>query len=135
MRVTSLGALAAALGWLASAAPALAHHSFAAEFDANKPVTVVGTVTKVEWTNPHARVYVDVKDPSGKVVNWDFELAGPNGLMRRGWRRDSLKAGDAVTVTGYAAKNAPNVGNATAIIMSDGKKMFAGSSFESSPQR
>jgi hypothetical protein len=130
-----LCALVTALGCLASAVPLVAHHSFAAEFDANKPVTVVGTVTKVEWTNPHARVYVDVKDPSGKVVNWDFELAGPNGLMRRGWRRDSLKAGDAVTVTGYGAKNAPYVGNATAIIMADGKKMFAGSSFESSPQR
>ena len=135
MAVRSLFALAVALSWHAAAVPLVAHHSFAAEFDANKPVTVVGTVTKVEWTNPHARVYVDVKDPSGKVVNWDFELAGPNGLMRRGWRRDSLKAGQAVTVTGYAAKNAPYVGNATAIILSDGKKMFAGSSFESSPQR
>jgi hypothetical protein len=135
MRARSLFALAVALSWLAAAVPLEAHHSFAAEFDANKPVTVVGTVTKVEWTNPHARVYVDVKDPSGKIVNWDFELAGPNGLMRRGWRRDSLKAGQPVTVTGYAAKNAPYVGNATAIILSDGKKMFAGSSFESSPQR
>ena len=83
-----------------------AHHSFDAEFDRNKPVTVTGVVTRVDWFNPHAHVFVDVKDESGRIVNWDFELAGPNGLMRRGWRRDSLKPGDTVTVAGYMAKNA-----------------------------
>jgi hypothetical protein len=115
---------------LASAISALAHHSFDAEFDRNKPVIVTGSVTKVEWTNPHARVYVDVKDETGKVVNWDFEMAGPNGLMRRGWTRKSLKPGDEVTVTGYGARNVPHLGNASSITMKDGRKMFAGSSGE-----
>jgi hypothetical protein len=127
-----LGALIALL--LVASAPLPAHHSFAAEFDATKKVNVTGTVTKVEWTNPHARFYVDVKDASGRVVTWDFELASPNGLMRRGWTRNSLKVGDLVTVVAYGAKNAPYVGNASSITMTDGRKMFAGSSFEQGPQ-
>ena len=131
----SIFALVIGAAALAAAVPAIAHHSFAAEFDSNKPVTIVGMVTKVEWANPHARFQVDTKDSNGKVVNWDFELASPNGLMRRGWTRNSLKPGDAVTVTGYAAKNAPYVGNASSITMTDGRKMFAGSSFEGSPTR
>ena len=134
MNVRLLPVLAAFLGAVAVVAvvPASAHHSFAAEFDANKKVTITGTVTKVEWANPHARFYVDAKDETGKIVNWDFELASPNGLMRRGWTRNSLKAGDVVTVVAYGAKNAPYVGNASSITMSDGRKMFAGSSFETS---
>src|SRR5215470_14678828 len=99
------------------AVPALAHHSFAAEFDRSKPVTLTGTVTKVEWANPHARFYIDVKDETGKVNNWDFELASPNGLMRRGWTRNSLKLGDVITVTGWSAKNAPHVGNASTVTL------------------
>ena len=122
--------LAALLGLASAAVPVLAHHSFAAEFDRSKPVSLTGTVTKVEWANPHARFYIDVKDENGKVNNWDFELASPNGLMRRGWKRNSLKIGDVVTVTGWAAKNAPYVGNTSAVTLSDGRKVFAGSSAE-----
>jgi len=120
----------AAAGALLSAASASAHHSFAAEFDRNLPVTVTGTVTKVEWMNPHARFYIDAKDDAGKIVNWDFELASPNGLMRRGWNRNSMKIGDTVTVTGHRAKNNPAVGNASSVVLADGKKLFAGSSIE-----
>ena len=123
----------AAAAVVLSTGSASAHHSFAAEFDRDMPISVTGTVTKVEWMNPHARFYVDVKDETGKVANWDFELASPNGLMRRGWTRSSLKAGDVVTVVAYGAKNAPYVANASSITMSDGRKMFAGSSFENAP--
>src|SRR5215510_10205050 len=108
----------AAAGALLSSAYASAHHSFAAEFDRNMPITVTGTVTKVEWANPHARFYIDAKDEgSNDTVNWDFELASPNGLMRRGWTRNSMKIGDTVTVTGHRAKNNPHVGNASTVVL------------------
>ena len=130
MKLRFCFALAAAVMFSATAAPVFAHHSFAAEFDRAKPITLTGTVTKVEWANPHARFYIDVKDENGKVNNWDLELASPNGLMRRGWTRNSLKIGDVVTVTGWAAKAAPYVGNTNAVTLADGKKVFAGSSAE-----
>jgi Family of unknown function (DUF6152) len=112
---------------------AFAHHSFSAEFDRDQPVEVTGTVTKVEWLNPHARFYVNVEDEDGNVVNWDFELGSPNGLMRRGWTRNSLKVGDTVTVNGYRARNHPSVGNASTVVLADGQKVFAGSSADNEP--
>jgi hypothetical protein len=118
---------AAGLAMLFAVMPVSAHHAFAAEFDAKKGVKVSGTITKLEWTNPHAWLYVDVKDESGKVTNWSFELGSPNGLIRQGWRRTSLKEGDQVTVEGFAAKDGSNTANAHNVMLPDGRKMFAGS--------
>ena len=127
MRAKLLVVSVAVVGLLLGAMPVLAHHSFAAEYDRTKPVTLTGAVTKVEWMNPHARFYVDVKDESGKVTNWELELGSPNGLMRRGWTRNSLKQGDVVTVNGSLAKDGSKLANATTVTLSDGKKVFAGS--------
>src|SRR5580698_2545895 len=126
-----LAILIACAGMLASALPVFAHHSFAAEYDASKPVELKGTVTKVEWTNPHARFYVDVKDESGKVTNWNFELASPNVLTRNGWTRHSLKEGDVIEVQGAMAKDGSNLANARTVTLADGKKVFAGSATDS----
>jgi uncharacterized protein DUF6152 len=127
MRI-KLIAVAAAAALLLTAASALAHHSFAAEYDAKKPVTLTGTVTKVEWMNPHIFFYVDVKDSDGKVTNWRGEGGNLSGLMRRGWRKDSLKVGDTVTIEGSLAKNGQPLVNARTVTLADGKKLFAGSS-------
>jgi len=114
---------------LATAASAYAHHSFAAEFDANKPVNLKGAVTKVEWQNPHVWFYIDVKDASGKVTNWGIEMGSPNGLMRAGWDRKAMKAGDIVTVEGSRAKDDSNNVNARSVTLaSTGKRLFAASS-------
>ncbi|PWU01682.1 MAG: hypothetical protein C5B51_22335 [Terriglobia bacterium] len=124
------GALALGLGLSLLNVPALAHHSFEAEYDSKKPLQVQGAVTKVEWMNPHARFYVDVKDENGRVTNWNFELGSPNVLTRQGWRRDSLKAGDVVTVEAYLAKDGSNLANARRVTLADGRKVFAGSTAE-----
>lgn len=128
MKASLLCGVAMALGL--AAVPALAHHSFAAEYDAAKPVKLTGTVTKVEWMNPHARFYIDVKDDAGKVTNWELELGSPNGLMRRGWTRNSMKPGDTVTVDGSLAKDGSNLANARTVKLTDGRSLFAGSATE-----
>jgi hypothetical protein len=130
MTIRSLSAAVGAVLTLAGNAAVQAHHAFSAEFSRDLPLEITGTVTKVEWMNPHARFYVDVEDESGEVVNWDFELGSPNMLMRRGWTRNSLQPGDVVTVTGHRARNAPHVGNAGSVVLGDGRKVFAGSSIE-----
>ena len=119
--------LAGVAGLLFPVMPASAHHAFAAEFDARKGIKVSGTITKLEWTNPHAWLYVDVKDETGKPTNWSFELGSPNGLIREGWRRTSLKQGDQVTIEGFAAKDGSNTANAHSVTLPDGRKVFAGS--------
>ena len=125
---TGVALLVAGLGVFAAAVPAPAHHAFAAEFDINKPVTLTGTVMKVEWTNPHAWLYLDVKEDAGTVTNWAFELGSPNGLMRAGWSRTSLKIGDVVTVEGSRAKNGSTNANARVVTLkSTGQRLFAGS--------
>src|SRR5437870_10377379 len=98
-----------------SSSTALAHHSFAAQYDRNKPATLTGPVTKIDWINPHARLFMDAKDTSGKLVNWEVELAAPAMLLRRGWTRNSLKAGETVTVNGSLAKDGSNLLNASSV--------------------
>ncbi len=114
----------------ASAVSNYAHHSFAAEYDRTKTITVTGAVQKLEWTNPHARLFVDGKDETGKSQTWDFELGPPNGLMRNGWNRDSLKPGHKVTVKGFRSKTSTIVANARTVTLEDGRQVFAGSSFD-----
>jgi hypothetical protein len=117
------------IGLLVATIPAVAHHSFYAEFDANKPMKATGPVTKVEWENPHAWFYVDVRDESGKTTNWGFELGSPNLLIRAGWTKNTLKVGDVVTVDASCAKNGANIANAKSVVLNrNGQKLFTGSS-------
>ena len=118
----------AGLWLLLAATPALAHHAFSATFDANKPVKMTGVVTKIEWQNPHTWFYIDVKDETGKITNWGMEMGSPNGLIRAGWTRSSLKVGDAVSVEGFQARDGSSLGNARVVILtSTGQRLFAAS--------
>jgi hypothetical protein len=123
MRFLEVVVLAGAL--LGAATPLAAHHSFAAQYDASKPITLTGTVTKVEWMNPHARFYMDVQADDGKVTNWNLELASPNYLKRAGWSSTSLKEGDTVTVEGSLARSGANMANAATVKLADGQRVFA----------
>jgi hypothetical protein len=126
--------IAVAAGLLCAGIPLAAHHSFAAEYDGTKPITLKGKVNRMEWVNPHSWVYVDVTDASGKVTTWACETAPPNGLYRQGWRKDSLKAGDEVTIEGFLAKDGTPTMNARSVTMADGRRMFAGSSGDGGPE-
>jgi hypothetical protein len=118
-----------AIGSLLCAVPVFAHHSFAAQYDRSKPITLTGAVKQVDWINPHARFFVEVKDAAtGKAVVWEIELGAPAMLMRQGWTRTSMKVGDTVTVNASLAKDGSKLANATTVTMADGKRVFAGSS-------
>jgi DNA/RNA endonuclease YhcR with UshA esterase domain len=121
---TALG-LAVAIGFLSS--PVSAHHSFGAEYDANKPITLTGVVTKIEWTNPHSYFYLDIKDGAGNVANWKFEGYPPSVLLRTGWQKDTtMKPGDTITVFGWRARDGTNWAHSREITLSNGKKLFFG---------
>lgn len=135
MKCRILSVLAVSGALMIPAVPLLAHHSFAAEYDSNKPINLSGSVTKVEWTNPHVRFYIDVKDASGATTNWEFELGSPNGLMRKGWTRNSLKEGDKISVDGYLAKDGAHLANARTVSLPDGRKVFAGAADDGGPSK
>jgi Family of unknown function (DUF6152) len=131
-----IAAFSAVVGLVIATPAVIAHHSFAAEFDANKPLNLKGIVTKIEWANPHTYFYMDVTGADGKVTNWGMEMGSPNGLMRQGWTRNTLHVGDEVSVEGAQAKDGANVGNARAVTLSaTGKRLFAASSQTEPPSR
>ena len=130
---TRLTSIIVGLGFLLAARPAVAHHSFAAEFDSTQPVTLKGTVAQMDWVNPHSWIHVDVKNEDGSITRWMVEGGTPNTLFRRGFTKDSLKAGTEITVEGYRAKNGAKRANGRDLILSDGKRLFLGSSGTGAP--
>jgi len=135
MRALVLPAVLLSGAFLAAVMPMAAHHSFAAEYDSGQPITIKGTVNKIDWVNPHSWVHVDVVQPDGKVVTWQCETAPPNSLFRQGWTRNSLKKGDQITVEGFRAKDSSATMSARSVLTADGKRMFAGSANDGAPAR
>jgi hypothetical protein len=133
MKTTKLSFAIAGALVLLSPAPSWGHHAFAAEFDVNKPLVLKGTVTKMEWINPHAWIHIDVKDADGKITSWMVEAGAPNGLLRRGFTKESLPPGTAIVVEGWQAKDGSNRANGSNITLPDGKKLFVGSSGTGAP--
>jgi hypothetical protein len=123
---TILGVFVTTFALLCSGVGLVAHHSITGEYDVNKTVTLKGVVTKIEWTNPHARIYVDVAQPNGTVTNWNLELAAVSALVRNGWSRTALKVGDTVTVEGIQARSGASIANARNVTFPDGRKVFSG---------
>ncbi len=133
---STLAVVAAGAGLLVTASlPLAAHHSFAAEFDSTKAVTLEGVVTKLDWTNPHIWIYLDTKDESGAVAHWQCEGGPPNTLTRNGWSTDSLKTGDQATIEGFRSKDGSNTCNARSVKLPNGKSVFAGSADDGAPKR
>ena len=134
MRLSAFALVAAAFGACLTVTPAVAHHSFAAEYDSKKQVSMKGIITKVDWMNPHVYFFIDVKDDSGNITNWGFEMGPPAGLQRNGWTRNTMKVGDEVIVEGTLAKDGARQANARSVVMANtGKKLGAGSSEFTNP--
>ncbi len=133
--MNKLISFAFAISTFLASANVLAHHSFAAEYDSEKPLKFTGTVTEMKWSNPHGWIYLDVKDENGNVVNWAMETSASNGLIRRGWRKEDLPAGTVLLIEGWQARNGSSTGNISSVTFPDGRRLFAGTSNKEAPQQ